>query len=96
MARSRRGGQFDPQVVDTFVQNAEAILAVPPTGDAWEAALREAPDRHQQLDNQALDALLIALGDFVDLKCPFTFVIHARWRALLPTRPRQPTSTPTR
>jgi HD-GYP domain-containing protein (c-di-GMP phosphodiesterase class II) len=72
MASSRRGGQFDPQVVDTFVQNAEAILAGPPTGDAWEAALREAPDRHQQLDEGGLDSLLIALGDFVDLKCPFT------------------------
>jgi HD-GYP domain-containing protein (c-di-GMP phosphodiesterase class II) len=72
MASSRRGGQFDPQVVDTFVQNAEAILAGPPTGDAWDAALREAPDRRQKLDERGLDALLIALGDFVDLKCPFT------------------------
>jgi hypothetical protein len=26
MARSRRGGQFDPQVVDAFVNDAEAIL----------------------------------------------------------------------
>ena len=41
-------------------------------GDAWAAALREAPDRHQRLDDKALDALLVAFGDFVDLKCPFT------------------------
>jgi HD-GYP domain-containing protein (c-di-GMP phosphodiesterase class II) len=72
MARSRRGGQFDPQVVDAFVNDAEAILAGPPTGDAWAAALREAPDQHQRLDERSLDSLLIALGDFVDLKCPFT------------------------
>jgi HD-GYP domain-containing protein (c-di-GMP phosphodiesterase class II) len=72
IARSRRGGQFDPQVVDTFIQHADAILAGPPTGDAWAAALREAPDRHHRLDEQGLDALLVALGDFVDLKCPFT------------------------
>lgn len=72
MVRSRRGGQFDPDVTDTFLQHAEAILAGPQAGDVWASALREAPDRQQRLDDQALDALLIALGDFVDLKCPFT------------------------
>jgi HD-GYP domain-containing protein (c-di-GMP phosphodiesterase class II) len=72
MARSRRGGQFDPRVVDVFARHADAILAGPPAGDAWAAALREAPDRHQRVDDRALDALLVALGDFVDLKCPFT------------------------
>jgi HD-GYP domain-containing protein (c-di-GMP phosphodiesterase class II) len=72
MARSRRGGQFDPTVVDAFVEDADAILAGPPAGDAWAAALCEAPDRDQRLDKQGLDALLVALGDFVDLKCPFT------------------------
>jgi HD-GYP domain-containing protein (c-di-GMP phosphodiesterase class II) len=72
MARSRRGGQFDPRVVDAFAQHAETILAGPPAGDAWSEALREAPDRHQHLDPPSLDSLLIALGEFVDLKCPFT------------------------
>jgi len=73
MARSRRGGQFDPVVVDAFVADAAAILAVPPTGDAWAATLREAPDRGEGLGAAELDGLLVALGDFVDLKCPFTF-----------------------
>jgi HD-GYP domain-containing protein (c-di-GMP phosphodiesterase class II) len=70
MARSRRGGQFDPAVVDVFVAHAEEILADVP--ELWDAALREAPDRHQPLDDNSLDALLVVLGDFVDLKCPFT------------------------
>lgn len=82
MALSRRGGQFDPQVVDVFAADAERILAGPPTGDAWRAALQEAPDRHQRLDEQSLDDLLIALGDFVDLKCPFT-IGHSRAVAAL-------------
>jgi HD domain len=30
MARSRRGGQFDPRVVDVFIQHADAVLAGPP------------------------------------------------------------------
>ncbi|OBH03893.1 LuxR family transcriptional regulator [Mycobacterium sp. E1747] len=72
MVRDRRGGQFDPQVADAFLRHAEEILAGPPADDAWAAALAAAPDRHQALDDQSLDALLVALGDFVDLKCPFT------------------------
>ncbi|MGZ4564388.1 MAG: HD domain-containing phosphohydrolase, partial [Mycobacterium sp.] len=70
--RDRRGGQFDPRVADAFLRHAEDVLAGPPAGDAWAAALSAAPDQHQRLDNQSLDALLVALGDFVDLKCPFT------------------------
>lgn len=72
MARSRRGGQFDPAVVDAFVTDPDPVLAVPMTGDVWATALRQAPDRHTRLDAAGLDTLLIALGDFVDLKCPFT------------------------
>lgn len=71
MVGARRGGQFDPGIADVFLRDADAILAGPQTGDAWAAALREAPDRHR-VDEQSLDAALVALGDFVDLKCPFT------------------------
>lgn len=72
MARSRRGGQFDPAVVDAFIADAAEILAGPPVGDAWAAAVAEAPDRDERLSADELDSLLVALGDFVDLKCPFT------------------------
>lgn len=70
MARRRRGGQFDPGVVDTFTDHAEAILSDP--DDIWAAALQQAPDHRQRLDGPTLDDLLAAMGDFVDLKCPFT------------------------
>lgn len=72
LASARRSGQFDPRVVDVFVRDADAILAGPTTGDVWAAALQEAPDRHERLDDAGLDTMLAALGDFVDLKCPFT------------------------
>lgn len=76
MARSRRGGQFDPDIVDAFVRDPQSILSVPPSG-VWATAIEHAPDRHAALDAPGLDALLTALGDFVDLKCPFT-VGHSR------------------
>jgi HD-GYP domain-containing protein (c-di-GMP phosphodiesterase class II) len=72
MARSRRGGQFDPAVVDAFTADPAGVLTVPSTGDVWATALQQAPDRGTRLSGDALDQLLVALGDFVDLKCPFT------------------------
>jgi hypothetical protein len=62
-------------------------ISVPATGDVSATALQQAPDRHTTLDAPALDALLVALGDFVDLKCPFTLG-HSRAvaRSSPPTR----------
>ena len=85
--------QFEPRashkvIVDTFVADADAILAMPAGGDVWTMALQNAPDRHVTLDEPAVDDLLVALGDFVDLKCPFT-IGHsratARWPPALPS-----------
>ncbi|WP_235632134.1 HD domain-containing phosphohydrolase [Mycolicibacterium rutilum] len=82
MVRSRRGGQFDPALVDPFVADAAGVLAVPSTGDVWATALQYAPDHGTRLDGESLDALLVALGEFVDLKCPFTLG-HSRAVATL-------------
>ena len=71
MARSRRGGHLDPTVVDAFTPDAEALF--PAAGDdPWDRALSIAPDAEIRLDGPRLDELLTAIGDFVDLKCPFT------------------------
>jgi HD-GYP domain-containing protein (c-di-GMP phosphodiesterase class II) len=82
MAINRRGGQFDPAVVDAFVAGADRVLAAPETGDVWTSALQQASDRTTMLDEPALDALLAALGEFVDLKCPHTLG-HSRDTAKL-------------
>jgi len=71
MAQSRRGGQFDPVVVDALVADAEALLDLPQGSAAWAAALDCAPDRDEAVHGEALDETLAAIGDFVDLKCPF-------------------------
>lgn len=71
MARSRRGGHLDPAVVDAFTADAESLFPAPGE-DPWDRALSIAPDSETRLDEPSLDALLTAIGDFVDLKCPFT------------------------
>lgn len=72
MARRRRGGQFDPAVVDAFLASTEQLFAGPVGSDAWSAAIVEAPDAEIRLDGDGLDRLCCAIGDFADLKCPFT------------------------
>jgi HD-GYP domain-containing protein (c-di-GMP phosphodiesterase class II) len=70
MARSRRGGHLDPAIVDVFTETAEELF--PTAGeDPWDLALSVAPDSETRLDEARLDGLLAAIGDFVDLKCPF-------------------------
>ncbi|MGO4680383.1 HD domain-containing phosphohydrolase [Microbacterium sp. 2MCAF23] len=71
MARERRGGQFDPLIVDAFTADAAALLDIPHGSAAWRAALECAPDRDDVLHGDALDAAVAAIGDFADLKCPF-------------------------
>ncbi len=82
MARSRRGGHFDPDVVDALLAAPEDVLAAAPDGDAWREALGCAPDQEVRLEHEGLDRLVCAIGDFVDLKCPFALG-HSRGAAAL-------------
>ena len=82
MARSRRGGHFDPAVVDAVLASPEGIFAASPHGDVWEEALGHAPDPEVRMNNGDFDRLVCAIGDFVDLKCPFTLG-HSRAVATL-------------
>ena len=71
MARDRSGSQFDPELV-SVLDGCRSDLAGLSDTDTWSAALALAPDRDTVLDDEATDALLRSMGDFVDLKCPFT------------------------
>lgn len=83
VVRSRRAGHFDPAVADAFLADPTAALeAVAEGTDSWTAALAIAPDSERRLDDAALDTMLTAIGDFVDLKCPFTLG-HSRQVAAL-------------
>ena len=76
MARARSGKQFDPKLVQALTRCREQIDALPDR-DVWAEALDLAPDRDVILRGGESESLLEAIGDFADLKCPFT-VGHSR------------------
>jgi HD-GYP domain-containing protein (c-di-GMP phosphodiesterase class II)/DNA-binding CsgD family transcriptional regulator len=76
VARQRSGTQFDPALVAVFCEHATQFL---PTvaEDVWRQAIQLAPDSDRVLADAELDTLLQAMGDFVDLKSPWT-IGHSR------------------
>jgi HD-GYP domain-containing protein (c-di-GMP phosphodiesterase class II)/DNA-binding CsgD family transcriptional regulator len=71
MVRQRRGTQFDPELADLFCARAADLAAGLLEGDPWPAALAAAP-LDDSLTETELDAVLAAMGDFADLKSPWT------------------------
>lgn len=71
MARRRRGTQFDPLVVDALCFASRDVLDGLDGVDAWPVALDQAPEKDRPLTDAELDDLLMAMGDFIDLKSPF-------------------------
>jgi HD-GYP domain-containing protein (c-di-GMP phosphodiesterase class II) len=68
----RRGTQFDPDLVDTFVGHADAIVSDLNDIVAWDEVIALDPNLDLALSGEGLDRALEALGDFADLK--------SRWR----------------
>ncbi|MFZ0015579.1 MAG: HD domain-containing phosphohydrolase [Acidimicrobiia bacterium] len=68
---SRAGRAFDPEIVATFVANAEEVLdSGRPTEDTWNQVLQAEPTPHLGLEGPAIDAALAAMADFSDLLGP--------------------------
>lgn len=84
MARARSGTQFDPDLVTAFCEHAQELLPMV-EGDVWEQAIQLAPESDRVLTDPELDAMLEAMGDFVDLKSPWS-VGHSRVVAELAAR----------
>lgn len=77
----RRGTQFDPVLADVFCARAAELTDGLLDLDPWPAALAAAPVE-AGLGQEALDGVLAALGDFADLKSPWT-AGHSRQVAAL-------------
>jgi HD-GYP domain-containing protein (c-di-GMP phosphodiesterase class II) len=85
LLHARGGTQFSPAVVAAFEQDPAAIVDGLLEIDVWTAALAQAPDRDDVLDEGEINELLGAMADFVDLKCPLTLG-HSRGVANLVAR----------
>jgi HD-GYP domain-containing protein (c-di-GMP phosphodiesterase class II) len=84
VVRARRGTQFDPGLVDRFCRDATEVLGGLEAADNWETLIAAEPRLGRVVSGAELDAALEALGDFADLKSPFTLG-HSRGVAELVT-----------
>jgi HD-GYP domain-containing protein (c-di-GMP phosphodiesterase class II)/DNA-binding CsgD family transcriptional regulator len=71
MVRRRRGGQFDPTVVDSFLGDAGGAFGRLEEDSAWDAVLESEPEPRPWIPPSRLDAVAEAFADFVDLKSPY-------------------------
>jgi HD-GYP domain-containing protein (c-di-GMP phosphodiesterase class II) len=71
MVRKRRGGHFDPKVADAFLRIADQVLGVAGEESAWDTvlAVESAPSCKKPI---ALDDIIRAFADYVDLKSVYT------------------------
>jgi HD-GYP domain-containing protein (c-di-GMP phosphodiesterase class II) len=65
---SRRGTQFDPDLVDLFCAQAHQVLDGLDSFQAWDQVIDLDPRLGQEMTAEQLDSALYALGDFSDLK----------------------------
>jgi HD-GYP domain-containing protein (c-di-GMP phosphodiesterase class II) len=82
VATSRRGTQFDPDLVDRFCAQPGVIVDGLGSFQAWDQVIDLDPRLGQELTTAQLDAALDALGNFADLKSPFRLG-HSRGVAAL-------------
>lgn len=71
MVQARRGGAFEPALVDLFLRDAPGFLQTLDAPSPWAAMLEAEPDP-VWLDEAALDEALGGLADFADLRCAWT------------------------
>jgi HD-GYP domain-containing protein (c-di-GMP phosphodiesterase class II) len=82
VARDRRGGQFDPGLVDAFCEQAPILLSEVDATPSWEAVIAAEPALAERISDEELDEALEAVGEFAELKSPWTMG-HARGVAKL-------------
>jgi HD-GYP domain-containing protein (c-di-GMP phosphodiesterase class II) len=71
MLRSRRGTEFDPELVDHFCANADELLASLDDVDGWDVLIGGQEALGHPLSDGDLDVALEAFADFADVKSPF-------------------------
>jgi HD-GYP domain-containing protein (c-di-GMP phosphodiesterase class II) len=83
--RRRSGHAYAPDVVAAFIERREHLLDLPADEGVWEAALSRQPSPATAMTDAALDAALLVVADFIDLKSP-SVAGHSRAVATLAER----------
>jgi HD-GYP domain-containing protein (c-di-GMP phosphodiesterase class II) len=77
VAKERSGTHFDPALVDLFCRHAPELLEGLDAESSWDTVLAVEPQLGVLVPEEKLDDILEAVGDFADLKSPFT-IGHSR------------------
>jgi HD-GYP domain-containing protein (c-di-GMP phosphodiesterase class II) len=72
VARKRGGSQFDPALTRLLIRDADEILDGLDSAQTWEAVIAAEPSLRVTLSAKRLDAALLGVANFVDLKSPYT------------------------
>ena len=72
LARKRGGSQFDPTLADLLARNAQEILGDLDATRTWDAVISAEPALGLTLAGPELEAALVGVANFVDLKSPYT------------------------
>jgi HD-GYP domain-containing protein (c-di-GMP phosphodiesterase class II) len=72
LARKRAGKQFDPHLVDIFCTHATDILNSLDASPTWPTVIALEPALRGRMTADEVDAALLAIADFVDIKSPYT------------------------
>jgi HD-GYP domain-containing protein (c-di-GMP phosphodiesterase class II) len=71
MARKRSGTQFDPDLANLICTDTIGILGGLGTAQTWEEVIGAEPALSMTLSGEQLDAALLGVANFVDLKSPY-------------------------
>jgi HD-GYP domain-containing protein (c-di-GMP phosphodiesterase class II) len=72
VVRDRRGTQFDPALVDLLCAHASELFEDFDQASSWEAILAHEPALSPVLSEDKIDDALLAVGDFAELKSPWS------------------------
>jgi HD-GYP domain-containing protein (c-di-GMP phosphodiesterase class II) len=71
VVRDRAGRAFDPVIAARLADDAAEILALDADASTWEQVLAWEPTPRLELEDEAIDQALAAIGDFGDLASPY-------------------------
>jgi HD-GYP domain-containing protein (c-di-GMP phosphodiesterase class II) len=77
VAKERSGTHFDPALADVFSEHAPVLLSDLDAATSWDAVIAAEPELGLVVPEERLDGVLESVGDFTDLKSPYT-IGHSR------------------